>query len=172
MNGAPELDCGPFQLCEAGKRASKPRLLETAAGLGDRLRTAAFAEWQAVTAFGWAAERYTDAPAALRRDWRRQVADEERHCRLILARMEELGVDPAERPVSDALWRSLRECATAREFCLFMIGAEERGRQAAVQLSGALAQSDPATAAVFAAIAADEERHVALAQVYFGDSGG
>lgn len=171
MKGSPDLDCGPFQLCEPGKRAPRPRLLDTPQGLGDRLRTAAFAEWQAVTAFGWAAERYADAPEGLRRSWRDQVADEERHCRLLLGRMEELGFDPAGRPVSDALWRSLRECPTAREFCLFMTGAEERGRQAAVQLSEALVRSDPATSGVFAAIAADEERHVALADLYYGPQG-
>lgn len=165
---APDLDHGPFLLCGDDRRPPRPRSLDTPEGLGDRLRTAAFAEWQAIAAFRWAAERYTDAPEALRRDWRRQVADEARHYRLITDRMAELGVDPAGRPVSDGLWKSLGRCATGKEFCLRIVTAEERGRQAALRLIDHLGNTDPATAEVFRQIAADEVAHVSLAGTYYG----
>jgi len=164
----PQLDLGPFMLCEPGTRPPKPRPLDTPQGLGDRLRTAAFAEWQAIAAFGWAAERFTDAPEGLRRDWQRQVADEARHYNLIKRRMEELGVGLTGRPVSDALWASLKECNTGEEFCLRIASAEERGRRAAVKICAFLAEKDPQTAAIFKEIADDEVAHVSLAATYFG----
>lgn len=164
----PELDPGPFVLCEPGTRPPKPRPLNIPEGLGDRMRTAAFAEWQAVAAFSWAAERFTDVPDELRQDWKRQVGDEARHYNLIRRRMEELGVGLADRPVSDALWTSLKECKTGKDFCLHIASAEERGRQAAVGICGYLAEKDPQTVAIFQEIAEDEVLHVSLAATYFG----
>lgn len=164
----PQLDPGPFTLCEPGARPPKPRRLVSPEGLGDRLRTAAFAEWQAIAAFGWAAKRFTEVPEELRHDWMGQVADEARHYNLIRRRMEELGVELSGRPVSGALWASLMECQTGREFCLRIVSAEERGRQAAVNICEFLAEKDPQTAAIFKEIAADEVAHVSLAATYFG----
>ena len=163
----PQLDPGPFVLCPEGERAPKPRPLDTSEGLGDRLRTAAFAEWQAITAFKWAAEHYQDVPAELRADWARQVKDEARHYNLIRRRMEELKMGIDERPVSTALWDSLMKCESGKQFCLRIVSAEERGRQAAEKIVSYLQEGDPATAAVFREIAQDEVAHVSLAQVYF-----
>ena len=166
--GIPDLDPGPFILCEPGTRPGKPRPLETSQGLGDRLRTAAFAEWQAIAAFRWAAARFTDVPPELRDDWVRQIADEARHFKLIKQRMEELGVGLDHRPVSDALWQSLRECTSGKEFCLRIASAEEWGRRAAVNICGFLREKDPVTAGIFREIAEDEIAHVSLAKTYFG----
>jgi uncharacterized ferritin-like protein (DUF455 family) len=163
----PDLDPGPFVLCPESTRPPKARRLETPQGLGDRLRTAAFAEWQAVAGFRWAADHFNDVPEPLRADWKGQVADEVRHYNLIRGRMAELGVGLDDRPVSDALWQSLRECETGRQFCLRVTSAEERGRQAALKISTFLADSDPVTAAIFKEIAADEVVHVSLARTYF-----
>jgi uncharacterized ferritin-like protein (DUF455 family) len=163
----PPLDPGPFALCPPDERAPGPRHLESPHGLGDRLRTAAFAEWQAITAFAWAADRVTDAPDALREDWRRQVDDEVRHYDLIIGRMTALAIDPAARPVSDRLWRSLSRCTSGRDFCLRIAAAEERGRQAALKLIDYLGDRDPETSEVFRRIAADEVEHVALAVTYY-----
>ena len=165
--GNPVLDPGPFTLCAAGDRAPKPRPQGTLPGLGDRMRTAAFAEWQAIAAFGWAAEKFTDAPEQLRSDWLAQVKDEARHYNLIRQRMTELGLSLAERPVSQALWDSLITCDTGKQFCIRIVSAEERGRQAAETLVKFLGDKDPATAAVFAEIAQDEVAHVSLAKIYF-----
>lgn len=132
------------------------------------MRTAAFAEWQAIAAFGWAAKRFTDAPAELRSAWKRVVKDEVRHYNLIRGRMTALAIDPAERPVSLFLWYSLVACGSGEEFCVKIAGAEERGRLAAVKLVDFLGQSDPETAAVFREIAEDEVGHVSLAATYYG----
>ena len=162
------MDFSPFILCPAGSRPPKPRQLGTPEGLGDRMRTAAFAERQAVAAFTWAAATFADVPDQLRRDWRRQVPEEQKHHDLIVARMAELGFGLADRPVSRGLWESLTACATGAEFCLKIARAEERGRRAAVQLVAFLADDDPLTATIFQEIADDEVAHVALAATYFG----
>jgi len=160
-------DFRPFVICAPGERPGKPRALGTREGVGDRMRTAAFAELQAIQAFGWAAEHFQDAPEGLRASWRAQVADETRHYEMIARRMEELDLPLTGRPVSTALWSSLMECATGRDFCIRIAAAEERGRQAGVKLMKHLEKTDPETAAVFAEIAADEVAHVALAAIWF-----
>jgi len=161
------MDFRPFIICEPGQRAAKPRPMHTPEGLGDRMRTAAFAELQAIAAFRWAAEHFQDVPQTLRDDWAAQVADETRHYEMICRRMEELGFEITGRPVSTALWVSLKGCVTGEEFCVKIAAAEERGRQAGVRLVRHLENSDPVTAAVFREIAADEVAHVALAATYF-----
>ncbi|RLA07612.1 MAG: hypothetical protein DRQ59_14335 [Gammaproteobacteria bacterium] len=162
------MDFSPFILCTAGTRPPAPRKIGTGEGLGDRMRTAAFAELQAIAAFTWAAGKFDDAPAGLRDDWLRQVPEEQKHYDLIVARMAELGFRLDERPVSGGLWDALSTCTSAREFCLRIADAEERGRRAGLRLAGYLAGKDPATAAVFREIADDEVSHVALADTYYG----
>lgn len=162
------LDPHPFRPCALDERPPRPRGIATPEGVGDRMRTAAFAELQAVHAFGWAAGRYDDAPPGLADAWRAQVADERRHLRMILDRMAEVGVDPAERTVSLGLWRKLSACGDARSFCILIAQAEERGRRGGLALVEAVADRDPATADVFRTIAQEEEAHVALATEYYG----
>lgn len=157
----------PFLLCSEDEAPPKPRPFDTPEGLGDRMRTAAFAEFQAIRAFGWAAERFDDVPEGLRRRWAELVDDEGRHFEMIVERMEALGVALDGRPVSLALWRSLEGCQRGRDFCIYIASAEERGRQAGLALIKALATRDPATAAVFQQIVDDEVEHVALAETYF-----
>lgn len=156
------MDWAPFRVCPDDERPPNPRGLETPAGLGDRLRTAAFAELQAREAFRWAADRYGDAPAWLRDGWRRLGDEEDKHLGWLLARMNALGVDPAERPVSDGLFKSLTRCADWRTFAAYMARAEDRGRAAERRFEEALAKSDPETAAIFRAIADEEDAHIAL----------
>lgn len=162
------MDFLPFKIVAAGTRPPRPRPLGTPEGLGDRMRTAAFAERQAVAAFTWAATRFTDAPAELRQAWSRQVPQEESHYKLIVTRMAELDFSLTERPVSTGLWESLQACTTGRDFCIRIAAAEERGRLAGVRLAAYLADSDPATAAIFQRIVDEEVAHVALASTYFG----
>ena len=52
----------PFLVAENQGRGDPPRSLDSPDGVGDRLRTAAFAEVQARDAFLWAAGFFTDAP--------------------------------------------------------------------------------------------------------------
>ena len=161
------MNFAPFEICPPGKRPPAPRKPGTPEGLGDRMRTAAFAEFQAVEAFTWAAEKFSDAPEGLRQDWLRQIPEEQRHYDNIVARMTELGFSLTDRPVSCGLWDSLAACTTAKEFCLKIVSAEERGRQAGLRLIQFLAASDPTTTAVFQEIVDDEIAHVALAQTYY-----
>lgn len=162
------MNFAPFILCPAGQRPPRSRKIGTPEGLADRMRTAAFAEKQAVAAFIWAAETFTDAPDQLRQDWLNQVPEEEEHYEMIVARMAELGSGLDDREVSRGLWDSLSACTTAAEFCVKIARAEERGRQAGVQLVAYLKGKDPVTAAIFQKIADDEVAHVALAQTYYG----
>lgn len=157
-------DWSPFRVAPPDEKIPGPRGITTPEGLGDRLRTAAFAERQATAAFSWAAERFTDAPEAKRAFWREVAVEEKRHLDMLLARMAELGVSVPERPVSDGLWRALTRCRDAAEFSAYMKRAEERGRDAERSFQKALEQRDPKTAAIFAEIAADEDRHIAGAE--------
>src|SRR4051812_34958852 len=70
-----------------------PRSILSKEGIGDRLRTAAFAEVQAEAAFLMAAERFrSEAPAGLCEEWQRLASDERKHRGWLVTRMEELGV--------------------------------------------------------------------------------
>lgn len=163
-----DMDTAPFRICAREERAAKPRGIDSPEGLGDRLRTAAFAELQAIHAFSWAAARFVDAPAGLREAWLSQVADEQRHYALIIERMNDLGVDPGEKPVSNRLWLSLETCDDARDFCLKIAASEERGRLAGEKMAEYLTARDPDTASVFRRIVVDEVGHVALAERFYG----
>ncbi len=132
------------------------------------MRTAAFAELQAISAFRWAAEAFPDAPEGLRQAWRDQVPEEERHYAMIVERMNELGFDLTSRPVSRGLWDKLSACRTGKDFCLQIADAEERGRRAGLKLVQFLGKKDPATGAIFQRIADDEVAHVELANTYYG----
>lgn len=156
-------DWRPFAVCDPDEYAPEARGIGTPAGLGDRLRTAAFAERQATEAFLWAAETFAGASPELRDAWRRIGREEELHMNLILGRMGELGVAVAERPVSDRLWRRLVQSRDAAEFSVRMREAEARGQAAELSFQRSLEKRDPKTAAIFERIAKDEAEHLALA---------
>lgn len=157
----------PFLICPPDIRPEPPRSLRTPGGAADRMRTAAFAELQAREAFLWAAERYQEAAPALREAWRGLAQAEDRHLKWILRRMSELGLDPQAKPVSLRLWRSLTSCPTARDFALFMAGAEQRGMEAGLLFERSLRDSDRASAEMFGTIASEEAAHIALARKFF-----
>lgn len=159
-------DWSPFLTASPGERAPGPRGLSTPAGVADRLRTAAFAELQAREAFLWAAASFPVAEE-LKACWRAVAAEEDRHLSWLLARMKALGADPAERPVSTRLWEALSACRDAGEFAALMYGAEARAHEAEVRFRDALAQRDPATAAVFERIAREELGHLEAARRFF-----
>jgi len=158
----------PFTICEPGTRPLRPRSLTLPEGLGDRMRSAAFAEFQAIAAFRWAAEKFMDVPEELRAAWTALVPEEIKHYELIVNRMQELGFAIDDRCVSTRLWESLHDCSTGKEFCIKIAGAEERGRLAGITLCKYLADKDPQTVAVFQEIVDDEVAHVKLAETFFG----
>lgn len=160
-------DWAPFAVLPRSERPKPPRAIETRDGIGDRLRSAAFAELQAYYAFLWGAEKFEDAPAGLRSEWRGLALAEERHLGWLLKRMTELGIAVDEKPVSDWLWVSLTNCTSAREFAVFMASAEERGRKAGARFHEALAAIDPTSSKVFGKIAEEEVEHIRLADRYY-----
>lgn len=160
----------PFDLETGGARPLPSRAIGTIAGVGDRLRTAAFAELQAREAFHWAADSYSDAAPELKQAWRTLAASEQRHLEWLLARMQSLGVDIRERKVSDQLWISLTDCKSAREFAIYMAEAEDRGRRAGERFAQAMRQADPESARIFGQIAFEEQSHIALAEKFFPGS--
>ncbi len=162
------MDFAPFTVCESGTRPPKPRSLAVPEGLGDRMRSAAFAEYQAIAAFRWAAETFQDVPQELRDAWTALVPEEIKHYELIVERMNELGFSLSDRCVSTRLWESLNVCTSGQEFCIKIAGAEERGRLAGITLCKHLAEKDPQTVAVFQEIVDDEVAHVKLAYTFFG----
>jgi uncharacterized ferritin-like protein (DUF455 family) len=155
------VDWSPFKVGQA----QRARGLNGPDGLGDRLRTAAFAELQAAAAFRWAVQNIADAEPDLKEAWARFAVEEEKHYGWIMGRMKALGVEPAARDVSDSLWRSLTAFTTAREFCGAMSKAEDRGRQAERAFVTLLAGKDPESAAIFEKIAAEEDEHIARQKV-------
>ncbi len=157
------MDWSPFVVCTPEEYAPGARGMGGPDGLGDRLRTAAFAERQAFAAFMWAADTLTDASAELRAAWRRIGFEEELHLNLLLVRMAELRVRVDARPVSDRLWRRLIQSKNAAEFSVMMREAEARGQAAEESFRRSLADRDPVTAAIFGRIADDEAEHLALA---------
>jgi len=162
-----EINWHPFLVAPAGQKADPPRSLDTREGLGDRLRSAAFAELQAKEAFLWAASHFLDAPDRLRKAWIILSRAEEKHLNWLLARINELSFNIQERTVSDQLWNSLQSCQSAREFALYMASAEERGRKAGLRFFQALSTTDPVTAQIFGKIAEEELSHIELARKYF-----
>ena len=158
------IDWSPFTVCSPGEKPPYPRSLGTQEGLGDRLRFVAFAEKQAAHAFELAADFYADSVSpAVQEIWRTIAREEDKHLHWLLLRMEELGVDPKERPQSLALWKSFDHCETPQKFAEFMANAEERGRIAGEQFYETLLKIDLSTARLFQQIALEEREHIRLA---------
>ena len=77
-------------------------------------------ELQAAELFAWALLAFPDAPAALRRGWLGILAEEQRHCRLYIARVEASGAHFGDFPVSGHFWRKAAAIRTPFEFVCAM----------------------------------------------------
>ncbi len=161
-------DWGIFRIKE--KNPPKTRDIETVEGIGDRLRSAAFAEIQARDAFLWAAHTFSDAPFQLKNAWQGLARAENKHLNQLLSRMEDLGQKIEERAVSDRLWKSLTTAKDAESFALYMAAAEERGRQAGERFQKLMAEIDPISSELFGKIAKEEVEHIELAAQFFPSS--
>ena len=165
------LDWSPFSVAPDGARGAKTRSLSTPEGLGDRIRSAAFAELQAIYAFEWASAKFTEVPHWLSAGWERVIIEEKNHLGWLMSRMDTLGVDPRARAVSIRLWNTLKRSTSAGEFCFWITEAEEWGRKAAHAIAPQILDRDPETAAIFEKIALEERFHVALGRRYAELSG-
>ena len=158
------LDWTPYKTGVPGKI----RPMNTPEGLADRIRVAAFAERQAYYAFTQAIEIFgAEVPSSLVSAWQQIAQEESKHEKWLLKRMEELGFDIAEAPVSLGLYNSFVNCKSAKEFTHYISDSEEKGRIAGVKFAEFLKVSDPITAKIFSDIAAEEVFHISLAAKYF-----
>ena len=89
-----------------GDAAARPGPLDDADARRACLARFAHHELQAVEYFAWALLRWPDAPAGLRRGLVAALADEQRHCRLYLERLEAaIGGRFETDDHSDYFWR-------------------------------------------------------------------
>jgi len=144
------------------------RSLNDPAGIGDRLRVAAFAELQARDAFRWAADTLAGDSVVLRRAWEALARAEDRHLGWLLRRLDSLDLDVRGRPVSTDLYGALTASSTVTDFALLMASAEERGRVAGERFEARLRHVDPTTAQLFGQIAKEEAAHIRLAERLLG----
>lgn len=164
----PVLPIGEFVLCPPSKNPPPSRSIETWLGIGDRLRSAAFAELQATEAFFWASRHYAlEIPKDLQKNWEELAHQERKHMNWILERMRQLNVKISDRAVSDRLWQRLISCPNPKEFTWVMSEAERRGQKAGEFFARHLEKSDPPTALIFKKIAEEEQSHIDLAEKYY-----
>lgn len=160
------MEWGEFLIIDEGRgRPEPPRPLHFPEGLGDRLRTAAFAELQAIAAFQWAQKEFAaTAPAELLAAWDWIIPQEQEHYDLLMARMVQLKVPVQGQAVSLGLWYSLVSQPNYKHFCSCMTEAEEKGRKAGERFYQYLLSRDPITAEIFGKIAREEAVHVEVAR--------
>ncbi len=157
-----------------GMRSGAPRLPGPAA-LGDPkariqcLARFAHHELMAVELFAWSLLRWPDVPRGLRRDLLSILFDEQRHCRLYLARLRALGSDLGEHVLSDYFWKQAPAIAASshgvRAFLAAMgLTLEQANLDFTLLYRDAFCRAgDEESAALCQQVHDDEIRHVRLA---------
>lgn len=150
-----------------GRRARTPPVEGMADPAQRRRILHAFAnhELQAAELFAWALLAFPDAPPAFRRGLVGILADEQRHCRAYIARIEALGGRFGDHPVSGHFWRKAPSIATPLQFvCAMGLTFENANLDFAAEHAAAAERAgDTATAAALRIVHDDEIRHVAFA---------
>ncbi|HTM21355.1 MAG TPA: DUF455 family protein [Kofleriaceae bacterium] len=123
-------------------------------------------ELQAAELFAWALLAFPAAPPPFRRGLCAILADEQRHCRLYVDRIEALGARFGDFGVTGHFWSKL--CADVHApldfVCLMGLTFENANLDFAAEYAAAArAAGDPDTAAVLARVHADEIEHVGFA---------
>jgi uncharacterized ferritin-like protein (DUF455 family) len=139
--------------------------LEGMADLRQRVRILhAFAnhELQAVELFAWALLNFPEAPEDFRRGLLSTLRDEQRHARLYIQRLEELGGRFGDYPLSGYFWGKLAHFATPRRFvCAMCLTFENANLDHTLEYAAAAKRAgDEQTAKVLYEVHADEIRHV------------
>jgi len=122
-------------------------------------------ELQAAELFAWAVLAFPDAPKPFRRGLIAILEDEQRHCRLYLARLAELGGVFGDEPVSGLFWKRAPELDTPLAFvCTLGLTYENANLDFSLEhVAAARAAGDEATARVLEEVHDDEVRHLAFA---------
>lgn len=160
----PGLRMGP-----GSDRLPRPGLLRERAHRAHCLSRFAHHELQAVEYFAWALLRWPELPRALRRGLLAALVDEQRHCRLYLARLEASGGRFDTDDHSDYFWRQAPVIAASpagpRAFLAAMgLTLEQANLDFTLTYRDGFAEAgDAESAAVCQRVHDDEIAHVALA---------
>ncbi|MDJ0852486.1 MAG: DUF455 family protein [Myxococcota bacterium] len=129
-------------------------------------------ELMAAELFAWALLRWPELPAALRRGLLRVLGDEQRHCRLYVERLAELGSDLSEHEHSDYFWKHEPALDASphgvRAFlCAMGLTLEQANLDfGLIYRDGFRDVGDEASARICEQVHADEVRHVRLAATW------
>lgn len=150
-------------------RLPRPRALGDAAARAACLARFAHHELQTVELFAWALLRWPALPPRLRRGWVGVLEDEQRHCRLYLARVADHGARFEDFHHSDYFWKQLPAIEAAPDGPrAFLAAVGLTLEQANLDFSGLYAEGfraagDEASARVCERVHEDEIGHVRLA---------
>jgi len=159
-------------LSAGAEKLPRPASLHDPAARARCLARFAHHELMAVELFAWALLRWPDLPVGLRTALASVLADEQRHCRLYLARLADHGSHLEAHPRSDYFWRHASTIAASdhgpRAFLAAMGLTLE---QANLDFAGLYAEGfrrggDPESAAVCETVHADEVGHVRVAATW------
>jgi uncharacterized ferritin-like protein (DUF455 family) len=127
-------------------------------------------ELQAVELFAWALLAFPEAEPDFRLGLARQVAEEQRHCRLYMARLADLGATLGDHPVSGYFWSKVKDFTTPLRFvCGMSLTFENANLDHTLEYAGAArAAGDAKTAALLGAIHEDEVAHVRFGLEWLG----
>jgi len=113
--------------------------------------------------------RFPHAPSAFRRGLAQTLAEEQRHLRLYLDRMQTLGVELGEQPSSGFFWRVMAPMPSPLDFVAHMaLTFEQANLDFALHYATTLRRvGDERSAAILDEVRADEIGHVKLGLVWF-----
>ena len=122
-------------------------------------------ELQAAELFAWAILAFPDAPKTFRQGLMKILDDEQRHCRMYLARLAEMGASFGDYPVSGLFWRRVPEIDSPLAFvCTMGLTFENANLDFSIEhVEAARANGDEKTARVLEEVHDDEVAHVAFA---------
>ena len=127
-------------------------------------------ELQAVELFAWALLAFPTAPVEFRSGLLGILADEQRHCRLYIERIEQLGHAFGDAPVSGYFWNKLATMSSPARFVAAMGLVFENANLDHALDAVAVAEGcgDHESAEVLRRVHRDEVRHVAFAWRWLG----
>jgi uncharacterized ferritin-like protein (DUF455 family) len=163
-----------LELCDGVERLPRPGALHDPRARAACLRRFAHHELMAVELFAWALLAWPDVDPRLRRGWCQALADEQRHCRMYLARLAAHGEALGDEPLSGYFWKHVAGIhAHPRGPAAFLAAIGLTLEQANLDFTLVYAEGfrragDEASARVAEAVHADEQRHVRLAVEWLG----
>ena len=119
-------------------------------------------ELQAAELFAWALLAFPDAPKDFRQGLLRILADEQRHTRMYIARVEDAGARFGDYPVNGYFWSKIETITTPLRFlCAMSLTFENANLDHTLEYEEAARRAgDAKTAAVIERVHLDEIEHV------------